>query len=66
MSCSRNSPTKSADWVREPLAGGGVRDMVQPGKPDLSDWVELREAVEALCPVWPSSGPKRGHGEYRL
>lgn len=44
---------KSAERVREPLAGGRVLDIVQAGKGDLSDWVELMEAVEALCPVWP-------------
>jgi len=30
-----------------------VLDVVQAGRGDLSDWVELMEAVEALCPVWP-------------
>jgi len=28
-------------------------DVVQAGRGDLSDWVELMEAVEALCPVRP-------------
>jgi len=35
------------------LVGGDVLDVVQAGRGDLSDWVELMEAVEALCPVWP-------------
>ena len=26
---------------------------MQVGKGDLSDWVELMEAVEALCLAWP-------------
>jgi hypothetical protein len=66
MSYLRKSPTKSADDVHEPLAGGGVCDLAQqPGKTDLSDWVELMEAVEALCPVWPEAA-RRTEGNYRL
>lgn len=53
MNCSPKSPTTTHDGVREPRAGGRVLDVVQAGKGDLSDWVELMEAVEALCPVWP-------------
>jgi hypothetical protein len=37
-----------------------------PGRGDLSDWMELMEAVEALCPVWPERiEPVKG-GNYRL
>ena len=46
------SPTTKHDGVREPLAGSDVLDVVQAGRGDLSDWVALMEAVEALCPVW--------------
>ena len=53
MEYSTKSLPKSAEGVRELLAGGRVLDIVQAGKGDLSDWVELMEAVEALCPVWP-------------
>jgi len=35
------------------LVGSGVLDVVQAGRGDLSDWMELMEVVEALCPVWP-------------
>ena len=31
-------------------------DVVPFGKQDLSDWIELVEVVEALCPVWPPHG----------
>ncbi len=56
MSYSRKSPMKSADGVRELFGGGEERNMArQPGKADLSDWVDLMEAVEALCPVWPEA-----------
>ena len=65
MEYSTKSLPKSAEGVREPLAGGQVLEVVQPGKGDLSDWVELMEAVEALCPVWPV-GSAEVHGEYRL
>lgn len=38
----------------QPIAGGGVVNVVHVKKQDLSDWVELMEAVEALCPEWPA------------
>ncbi|MEO5831536.1 MAG: hypothetical protein ABIQ36_13305 [Rhodanobacter sp.] len=57
MDYSPKSPTDNAKGVRDPLAGGRVLDVVQVGKGDLSDWVELMEAVEALCPVWPVREP---------
>ena len=47
------SPTTESEGVREPLIGGEVLDFAQAGRGDLSDWVDLMEAVEALCPVWP-------------
>lgn len=66
MNCSLNSPTTKHEGVREPLAGGGVLDVVQAGRGDLSDWVELMEAVEVLCPVWPAREPRRSWGDWRL
>lgn len=65
MEYSTKSLPKSAEGVCEPLAGRRVLDVVQAGKGDLSDWVELMEAVEALCPVWPDA-PLGMHDEYRL
>ena len=53
MNCSPKSPTTKHEGARKPLVGGDVLDVVQAGRGDLSDWVELMEAVEALCPVWP-------------
>jgi hypothetical protein len=44
---------KHPDRVAEPLVGSHVASASLPGKGDLSDWVELMEVVEALCPVWP-------------
>jgi hypothetical protein len=65
MNYSTKSLTKNADGVPDPLAGGRVQDVVQTGKGDLSDWVELMEVVEALCSVWPAA-PTGRHGDYRL
>jgi len=52
--------------VAEPLAGGYVVSAPLTGKGDLSDWVELMEAVEALCPVWPEREGRGEMGKYRL
>lgn len=60
----KSSPT-NAEGIREPLAGAGVLDVAQPGKSDLSDWVELMDVVEALCPQWPAAA-KGKHGGYKL
>ena len=65
MDYSTKWPTESTEGVREPLAGGRVLDVAQVGKGDLSDWVELMEAVEALCPVWPAA-PLGMHDDFRL
>lgn len=53
MNCLPNLPTTRAEGAREPLAGGNVLNVARASRADLSDWVELMEAVEALCPVWP-------------
>lgn len=57
MSSSPKLPTNPPDRVAEPLVGGYVVSVSPPAKDDLSDWVELMEAVEALCPVWPAREP---------
>ena len=43
------SPVKNPDRGAEPLAGGHVVSIPLAGKGDLSGWMELMEAVEALC-----------------
>jgi hypothetical protein len=65
MNYSPKSTTKRPDHVSEPFVGGEVASIVQPGRTDLADWVELMEAVEALCPVWPPVDRQR-EGRYRL
>ena len=57
MSSSPKFPTNPPDQVAEPLAGGYVVSVSPPAKGELSDWVELMEAVEALCPAWPEREP---------
>lgn len=60
------SPKKHPDWMAELLAGGCVAPAPLPSKGDLSDWVELMEAVEVLCPVWPERDMAQGRGNWRL
>ena len=66
MNYSPKSPTPRVDLMGEPFAGGAVVSAAQSGKEDLSDWVELMEVVEALCPVWPASDGLSGSGGHRL
>jgi len=69
MNYAPKLPTKHPDRVAEPLAGGCVASAPLPGKGDLSDWVELMEAVEALealCPVWPERDGLEVKGKYKL
>ena len=66
MNSSSKLPKKQPDRVAEPLVGGYVASVPLPGKGDLSDWVELMEVVEALCPVWPEKRMPVGGGRYRL
>ncbi|MEO7934794.1 MAG: hypothetical protein ABIR27_00895 [Dokdonella sp.] len=35
------------------IAGEDVRRIEPAARDDLSDWIELMEVVEALCPQWP-------------
>ena len=36
-----------------PFAGEDVRRIESAARDDMSDWIELMEVVEALCPQWP-------------
>ena len=65
MSYSRNSPIAMCDPSREPLAGDAGVPFESVARGDLSDWVELMEVVEALCPVWPPHEPIF-RGEFKL
>lgn len=45
--------SKPAEPASDLLTGAAVRADRSWEKGDFSDWMELMEAVEALCPVWP-------------
>ena len=57
-----------ADDTRYPLVGPAVSSRPQARiSTDLSDWVDLMEVVETLCPVWPAPERQRGEtAEYKL
>jgi hypothetical protein len=65
MDCWPKSPAKQDEPVAHPFVGDQVANLIKPGKGDLSDWIELMEAVEALCPVWPAK-ERRSDGIYLL
>ena len=48
-----------------PLIGPAVKKSVLPSKSDLSDWLDLMETIEALCPKWPAR-PAEKYTEFRL
>lgn len=66
MNCSPKPKLAHADRVAEPFAGKLVPPAELPARDDLSDWLELMEAVEALCPVWPRSESWQEGGSYLL
>lgn len=53
---------------REPvLVGeGGVRFTPAHERDPLEAWVDLMEAVEALCPQWPAREPGHRDARFRL
>jgi hypothetical protein len=54
MSSSQKLAMNRADRSDQPIAGPNVSGVALVGKQDLSDWIELMEAVEALCQEWPA------------
>lgn len=65
MSCLPKSTSKLSDEKVVHLAGDGAVTAL-PGRSDLSDWVELMEVVEALCPVWPPPPARTRASIYKL
>ncbi|MGH8190139.1 MAG: nucleotidyl transferase AbiEii/AbiGii toxin family protein [Rhodanobacteraceae bacterium] len=65
MDYSTKSRVKNVDGVHAPLPRRRVPDVARTGEGDLSDWVELMEVVEMLCPVWPDAPVGKPDG-YRL
>jgi hypothetical protein len=55
------------DRAAELFVGGNVCEYLLPARSDFSDFIELMEAVEALCPVWPERAAIREEGAvYKL
>ena len=48
------------------VAEGGLQNTLPRSFDPIADWIDLMEAVEALCPEWPARKPPRVGGEYRL
>lgn len=66
MNCVPKLPKSLSDRGSEVLIGRSVASASVPGKSDLSDWVDLMEVVEALCPVWPAQVVVGEGGVYKL
>lgn len=62
MSCLPKSATAPAERRAEGLVGRDVASTSMPAGSDLSDWIELMEAIETLCPVWPEHQPRKAGG----
>lgn len=65
MSCLPKSPTTPAERPATGLLGQDVASTSMPARSDLSDWIDLMEVIEALCPVWPEHQTTRP-GIFRL
>ena len=51
---SSSKSTQQAEPASFPLAGPAVMSRrLAPATSGLSDWMELMDVIEALCPVWP-------------
>ena len=65
MSCLPKSPTVAPEQRAEGLLGRDVASLSISAESDLSDWTDLMEAIEALCPVWPEHQTRKP-GIYKL
>lgn len=67
MTSSPKSTTDAAARIAEPpfAAAGGVPYAPKTDRPPIEAWVDLMEAVEALCPRWPEREISIGR-DYRL
>lgn len=55
-------PKMTSSALPRPLAEeGGVPFLLPESADPLKSWMNLMEAVEALCPVWPERKPTVGH-----
>jgi hypothetical protein len=58
-------PVVATERRSEELVDRDVASAPVPAHSDLSDWIELMDAIEALCPVWPEHQAREA-GTYRL
>ena len=63
MSSSQNSTDKPRATLL--VAEGGVPYRLREGADSIDVWIELMEAVEALCPRWPERA-RSISGDFRL
>lgn len=64
-----SSPTSGpADAMNEPVLvrEAGVQYVSGPSSEPIEAWVELMEAVEALCPRWPDRAPMADSHRFLL
>ena len=47
-------------------AKGGLQNTLSWSSDPIADWIDLMEAVEALCPKWSEPEPPRVGWVYRL
>jgi hypothetical protein len=63
-----NSPQKPNDNAVEAhlVREGGVRYRAAREADGFESWINLMEAIEALCPRWPGRPPPTNHGQFLL
>ena len=57
------------EWKKRPVilvAEGGLQNTLPRSSDPIADWIDLIEAVEALCPKWPEREPPRVGWVYLL
>ena len=59
------SQSEQAEHSDQPLIGVAVVSAPLRARSDLSDWIDLMETVEALCPKWPAR-PTEHYGPFKL
>lgn len=53
MSGLPKSQSEQVENGAQPLIGAAVISVPLAARSDFSDWLDLMETVEALCPKWP-------------
>ena len=63
-----NSSPKAPEHAREPLlvAEGGIPYVPSQSADPYLAWMDLMEAVEALCPQWPERSERMAFATFIL